>query len=248
MPSPHQPQPLSPPTGGIVILDKPPTMSSMRAVTIVKRRTGCKAGHAGTLDPLATGVLVVGVGSATRILDQLMRTQKKYHTTIDLSAFTPTDDVEGDREEIDVASPPTHEVIEALLHERFTGSYLQQPPSFSAKKVDGRRAYKLARKGITPVLEPREVHVHSIELVSYEWPMLDVHVHSEHGFYVRSLARELGAELHTGGHCATIRRTAVGPFTLSEATDPDALPDPLPLEALLPAEQALDRVAFSRSG
>lgn len=219
----------------------------MRAVTIVKHRTGCKAGHAGTLDPLATGVLVVGVGSATRILDQLMRTQKKYHTTIDLSAFTPTDDVEGIREEVDVVSPPSRELIETLLNDRFTGTYLQQPPSFSAKKVGGHRAYKLARKGITPTLEPREVHVHSIELLRYEWPMLEVHVHSEHGFYVRSLARELGTELNTGGHCATIRRTAVGPFTLSEATDPDALPDPLPLEALLPAQEALDRVASARS-
>lgn len=230
------------PTGGIVILDKPPKMSSMRAVSIVKRRTGRKAGHAGTLDPLATGVLVVGVGTATRILDKFMRTPKRYRTEIDLSAFTATDDREGERQEIEVSTPPDRSAIEALLADRFTGSFLQQPPHFSAKKINGRRAYQLARRGETPTLEPRTVHVHQIEVCSYEWPILDLDIASEHGFYVRSLARELGVALETGGHCASIRRTAVGPFRLEEAVEPDALPDPLPLTDLIPPAVALERL------
>jgi len=243
MPLPYKPQQDDSPTGGVIILDKPPKMSSMRAVTIVRHRAGVKAGHAGTLDPLATGVLVVGVGTATRILDQLMRTPKKYRTTIDLSAFTPTDDTEGEREEVNVGTQPATDVIETMLIKRFTGSYLQQPPSYSAKKIDGRRAYQLARKGIVPALEPRTVHVHSIDLLKYEWPHLELDIHSEHGFYVRSLARELGVALKSGGHCTSIRRTAVGPFTLEEAVDPLSLPDPLPLKNLVPPNLALERVA-----
>ena len=232
--------------GGMLVLDKPMEMSSMRAVTIVRHKVGMKVGHAGTLDPLATGVLVVGVGKATRSLDMFMKTTKSYHTIIDLSAFTVTDDREGDLQKIEVAAPPDRTRIDRLLRDRFTGQFMQRPPNFSAKKVEGRRAYKIARAGGEPVLEPREVVVHTIESLSYEWPMLHLAIDCAHGFYVRSLARDLGSELGTGGHCASIRRTAVGPFTIEEAVNPNDLPTPLPQNSLIPLQDAVDRLAIDR--
>ena len=232
--------PILPP--GLVIVDKPIGMTSMTVVAIVRRKAGLKAGHAGTLDPLATGVLVVGIGAATKSLDRFMKTRKAYRTEIDLSAFTATDDREGELEPVEVESPPTAEEITAVLVERFTGVFPQLPPNFSAKKVDGRRAYATARRGETPRLEPRPVEVHEITLVGYEWPIATVEVSCEKGFYVRSLARDLGRVLGTGGHCASIRRTAVGPFTIDEAIDPDLLEDPMPIDAVLPLPEALSRL------
>ncbi len=232
---------------GLLVLDKPSGLTSMTAVAIVRRRVGAKAGHAGTLDPLATGVLVIAVGAATRSLDQFMRTRKGYRTEIDLSAFTATDDREAEPEPVSVATPPTRDDIAAVLAARFTGEFLQTPPAFSAKKVDGKRAYKTARAGGDPKLEPRPVTVHSIELEAYDWPIATVALTCDKGFYVRSLARELGGALGTGGHCASIRRTAVGPFTLDDSIGLDDLPDPLPPDRLIPLEAALTRIASDQS-
>jgi tRNA pseudouridine55 synthase len=233
---------------GLLVLDKPSGMTSMTAVAIVRRRVGAKAGHAGTLDPLATGVLVIAVGAATRSLDQFMRTRKGYRTEIDLSAFTATDDREADPEPVSVPTPPTRDEIAAMLASRFTGEFLQTPPAFSAKKVDGKRAYKTARSGGDPKLEPRPVRVHTIELEAYEWPIATVSVTCDKGFYVRSLARELGRALGTGGHCASIRRTAVGPFTLEESVTIDDLPDPLPADRLIPLAEAMARLGSDQAG
>jgi len=227
---------------GIVVLDKPSGISSMTAIAIVRRKTGLKAGHAGTLDPLATGVLVVGLGRATKTLERFMKTRKTYRTDIDLSAFTATDDREGDREEVDVRNPPERKDVERTLAENFTGTFPQIPPDFSAKKVGGRRAYATARRGESPKLESRPVHVHRIDLLDFAWPIATVEVVSEKGFYVRSLARDLGRALGTGGHCASIRRTAVGPFTIEEATDPDEIPVPVPPDLVIPTPIALDRL------
>ena len=232
--------PILPP--GLIIVDKPTGMTSMTVVAIVRRKAGLKAGHAGTLDPLATGVLVVGIGAATKSLERFMKTRKAYRTEIDLSAFTATDDREGDLEPVEVASPPTAAEITAAFDERFTGVFLQLPPNFSAKKIDGRRAYATARRGETPRLEPRPVEVHEVALIGYDWPIATVDVICEKGFYVRSLARDLGRALGTGGHCASIRRTGVGPFTIDEAIDPDELEDPLPVKAVLPLAEALGRL------
>ena len=231
---------------GLLVIDKPAGMSSMTAVSIVRRKIGCKAGHAGTLDPLATGVLVVAVGRATKSIDRFMDTRKVYRTEIDLSAFTATDDREGEPEEVRVAEPPTTQDVARALETHFLGEFLQTPPDFSAKKVDGRRAYAVARKGEAPKLEPRSVRVHRIELEAYEWPLATVEVECDKGFYVRSLARELGGVLGTGGHCASIRRLAVGPFGLDGSFDPDDLPDPMPDELLTPLPEALERLV-SRS-
>lgn len=228
--------------GGIVVLDKPSGISSMTAIAILRRKAGMKAGHAGTLDPLATGVLLVGLGRATKTLDRFMKTRKSYLTEVDLTAFTTTDDREGERTEVDVSTPPDEGKIARILADRFQGTFPQMPPDFSAKKVDGRRAYATARQGEKPRLEARDVVVHHIRLLAYAWPMATIEVICEKGFYVRSLARDLGRILGTGGHCASIRRTAVGPFTLDEATDPETLPTPVPAHVVIPTSVALGRL------
>ena len=211
----------------------------MKAIAILRRKAGRpKTGHAGTLDPLATGVLVCALGKATKSISRMMNTTKRYRTMIDLGSFTSTDDLEGEPEQITADEVPTRSGLESALG-GFTGSFLQRPPAFSAMKVKGRRAYQLARSGEEVVLEPRPVMVHEMTLLRYEWPMVELELLVDKGFYVRSLARELGIRLGTGGHCTSIRRTAVGPFTLDGAHDPEALPDPLPLELVLGIDDAI---------
>ena len=224
---------------GFIVLDKPSNMSSMKAIAILRRKAGrIKTGHAGTLDPLATGVLVCALGKATKSISRMMNTTKQYRTTIDLSAFTSTDDLEGEQEPITPIAQPTEAQLKETL-KGFTGSFLQRPPAFSAMKVKGRRAYQLARSGEEVVLEPRPVVVHEMTLIEYQWPIVELDLVVDKGFYVRSLARELGMKLGTGGHCTSIRRTAVGPFTLETAHDPELLADPLPPELVLGIEPAL---------
>lgn len=225
---PPVPQPAGQPAPveGILAVDKPLHMTSMRAVEIVRRRAGgTRTGHAGTLDPLATGVLVLALGRCTRMIEALMATEKRYDTRVDLSAFTTTDDSEGERTEMAVATPPARSDIERMLADRFTGTIMQRPPAFSAVKLGGRRAYDLARRGQAPAPEPRPVTVHSVVVTAYEWPHLDLSIHCGKGTYVRSLARELGQALGTGGSCLSIRRTAVGAYDLTRAVSFDLLPE-----------------------
>ena len=224
---------------GILAIDKPVGFSSMKAVAIVRRRAGgVRTGHAGTLDPLATGVLVLALGKCTKQLAGLMATEKRYLTTIDLSAFTDTDDLEGVRTEVPLGGTgaatiaPTRAEIETVLAAQFTGEVLQRPPVFSAMKIGGRRAYKMARKGQTPEMHPRPVTIHSIVVTHYEWPLLSLDIHCAKGTYVRSIARELGGVLGTGGHCTMIRRTAVGAFTIDQAVPMDAVPEVITQEWL----------------
>jgi tRNA pseudouridine55 synthase len=233
---------------GILVLDKDLGMSSMRAVEIARRRAGrAKAGHAGTLDPLATGVLVVAFGRATKAIDLLMATEKGYETDVDLSAFTTTDDREGERREVAVAAPPTREAVERALA-GFTGEIMQKPPAFSAIHVGGKRAYALARNDAPPDLPPRKVMVHEIALVKYEWPIATVAIRSGKGFYVRSLARDLGLALGTGGHCASLRRTAVGPFTADIAKRLEELPEHIDESCVIPLETALAAMGVLSAG
>lgn len=232
------------PLTGVMVIDKPEGPSSMRAVATVRRRAGgVKTGHAGTLDPLATGILILALGKATKWIDRLMATDKRYTTTIDLSAFTTTDDREGERREIAVDEPPSRAAIENVLP-RFTGTIMQRPPAFSAVKIGGRRAYKLARGGQQVEIPAREVIVHSVDIVRYNWPRLEIAMHCEKGVYVRSLARDIGLALGTGGHCLSLRRTAVGPFDESMAVKLDDVPQPVLQSDLIP----LDRVEAMLSG
>jgi tRNA pseudouridine55 synthase len=221
--------PLPTPTG-LLIIDKPCGPTSMDVCRVVKRNLiaggatkKVKVGHGGTLDPLATGLMVVLIGKATKLCDQVMAGAKSYVADVDLSAFTTTDDAEGERTEVAVLTPPTVAQIEAILP-RFTGTIQQRPPVFSAMKVGGQRAYKLARKGHDVTLVERPVRIDAIRLISYTWPHLTLEIDCGKGTYIRSLARDLGEALGVGGHLAGLRRTRVGRFTIDQARPLDSLP------------------------
>ncbi len=220
---------------GLLIVDKPVGCSSMDVVRVVRRLAGrVKTGHAGTLDPLASGVMICCLGRATKAVEQLMGQTKIYDTTIDLSAFTATDDAEGKREPVDVSSPPSADQIRAAL-DRLTGDVEQVPPAHSAIKIGGKRAYKLARAGETITMPPRMVRIDSIDLRCYEWPTLDITVTCGKGTYIRSLARQIGDILGTGGYLTALRRTAIGKYTTDRAIPLDELPEPITPGHLLPA-------------
>jgi tRNA pseudouridine55 synthase len=229
--------PSKPELNGVIVIDKPRGPTSMSMVNLVRRKCHKrKTGHAGTLDPLATGVLVLGVGTMTKKLGQLMNTDKRYTTTIDLSATTVGHDAETERVEVEVNNIPTQEEVSTAVS-TFTGEIMQAPPIFSAVKVDGQRAYAVARKGIDIKLEPRKVTVHSIELLNYEWPLVTIDLACAKGFYVRSLARDLGKKLGIGGYCTEIRRTEVGKFTLEISKQLESLPEFLTQAELISPDQ-----------
>jgi tRNA pseudouridine55 synthase len=207
---------------GLVIVDKPGGMTSHDVVARVRRLAGTrKVGHAGTLDPMATGVLVVGVEKATRLLGYLTLTEKQYDATIRLGQSTSTDDAEG---EIIFTAPAaeadTGELARAV--QDLTGEILQVPPGISAIKVGGQRAYRLTRAGTAPELKPRPVTVHEFTVTGIrpEGPGLldvDATVRCSSGTYIRALARDLGSKLGTGGHLTRLRRTRVGGYGLEDA-------------------------------
>lgn len=199
----------------------------------VKGPNKLKVGHAGTLDPLASGVLVVCLGKATRQVERLMGQGKVYEATVDLSAFTASDDAEMPREEIAVKAPPSVERIDQALSQQ-TGLIEQVPPNFSAVHVDGRRAYQAARQGESLALKPRQVRVDAIERLRYDWPTLELRITCGKGTYIRSIARDLGQWLGTGGHLTALRRTAVGDYTVDMAYPVERLKAGLTQEDLLP--------------
>lgn len=208
-------------TGGILVVDKPAGWTSHDVVARVRRLAGTKrVGHAGTLDPMATGVLVLGVERATRVLGHLTRRDKEYEATIRLGQRTVTDDAEGEvTAEASAANLSEAEVRDSLS--AFTGETDQVPPRFSAVKVQGVRSYKRARRGEQTELAARPVTVRTFDLrgLRREGGLLDVDAHIEctSGTYVRALARDLGERLGTGGHLTALRRTAVGPYRIAEA-------------------------------
>jgi len=209
---------------GFLNVNKPAGPTSHDVVARVRRRLprGTKLGHAGTLDPAADGVLVLCVGPATRLADYAQRGAKRYTAEVTLGAVSTTDDGEGQITVTQQVRPPSRKDVGQALR-RFVGRIEQIPPAHSAVHVNGRRAYKLARKGEAPALAPRTVEIHGIELVSYEWPMLVIDVRCGAGTYVRALARDLGAALEVGGYCSRLTRTAVGPFRLEHAVELDTL-------------------------
>ena len=213
---------------GLVVVDKPGGMTSHAVVARVRRTLGTrKVGHAGTLDPMATGVLVLGVERATRLLGHLMLTEKAYAATVRLGAATTTDDAEGEVTATADASHLTEAQVRAALA-AFAGEIDQVPSTVSAIKVDGKRAYALARAGEEVELKARRVTIHEIEADAFRSEGahldLDIRVRCSSGTYIRAIARDLGAALGVGGHLTALRRTAVGPFTLAGAnTDLDDL-------------------------
>lgn len=213
---------------GLVVVDKPGGMTSHAVVARVRRTLGTrKVGHAGTLDPMATGVLVLGVERATRLLGHLMLTEKVYSATVRLGAATTTDDAEGEVTTTTDSSHLTEDQVRAALL-AFAGEIDQVPSTVSAIKVDGKRAYALARAGEEVELKARRVTIHEIEADGFRgeggFLDLDIRVRCSSGTYIRAIARDLGAALGVGGHLTALRRHAVGPFTLDGAnTDLDDL-------------------------
>lgn len=203
-------------TGEIIYIDKPLGWTSFDAVKRVRsqllRRYGIrkmKVGHAGTLDPLATGVMIICTGRATKRIDELQAGVKEYVATIALGATTPSFDLET---EID-ATYPTGHITRSLVEDtlrRFTGRIEQVPPAFSAVKVDGHRAYKMARQGNMPDLKSKILVIDEIELLSYAPDSITIRVVCSKGTYIRALARDIGSALGSGGHLTALRRTRVG--------------------------------------
>jgi len=227
-----------------VVVDKPPGVTSHDVVAQVRRLAGTrKVGHAGTLDPMATGVLVLGVNRATRLLGHLLVTDKVYDATIRLGSSTTTDDAQGEIVSTASTADLTEEVVLTALG-AFVGTIDQVPSTVSAIKVGGRRAHELARAGEEFELESRSIRVDSIEVHEMREAEsgidLDVSVRCSSGTYVRSIARDLGARLQTGGHLTALRRTAVGPFALGTARTLEQLAEEM---ALVPITDAA-RTAF----
>ncbi|MGE3960900.1 MAG: tRNA pseudouridine(55) synthase TruB [Dehalococcoidia bacterium] len=212
---------------GFINVDKPQGITSFDVVRRIRRAAGIrKVGHAGTLDPNATGVLPVAVGDATRLVDELVDASKRYEATIVFGEATDTYDIEGAVTEAHDASHVTQEaVLDALAP--FVGDLMQRPPAYSAVKREGVTAYKAARAGNPLELEPRPVVVHAIDVLSFDRarsdrPVLRLDVRCGKGFYVRSLAHDLGQALGVGAHLSALRRTQVGPFVIADATPLDA--------------------------
>jgi tRNA pseudouridine55 synthase len=214
-------------TSGLVIVDKPADWTSHDVVAKVRRLAGTRrVGHAGTLDPMATGVLVVGVEKATRLLGHLALTEKVYDATIRLGQSTNTDDAEGEITGSASAADVTDPALRAGI-DRLTGEIRQVPPQVSAIKVNGRRAYKMARAGEQVALEARPVTVHrfTVREVRRHGDLVDIDasVTCSSGTYIRALARDLGQALGVGGHLTALRRTRVGPYDLGMARAIEAL-------------------------
>lgn len=220
---------------GLLVIDKPGGITSRDAVNRVQRwfARGTKIGHTGTLDPLATGVLVVCIGAATRLADYVQAMGKSYASRFRLGATSTSDDADGDVTEKN-ALPVSREAVDAALA-RFVGAIEQLPPSVSALKVDGKRAHDLARKGEDVKLAARPVRIDAIRVRAYEWPFLDVEVDCGKGTYIRSIARDLGDVLGVGGLVQTLRRTRVGPFAAEQGVGVDAPPAELKLRPMLDA-------------
>ena len=206
--------------GEIIPIEKPYTWTSFQIVSKVRyhlsRKYGIKrfkVGHAGTLDPLATGVLLLCTGKATKRIEELQSHTKEYVAEITLGATTPSFDMEHP---VDATYPYEHitkEMVEKVL-EQFTGEIEQRPPLFSACKVEGKRAYDLARKGSDMQLEPKKIRIDSIELLEYDLPRIKIRVTCGKGTYIRSLARDIGQALQSGGYLSDLIRTRIGEYEL----------------------------------
>ena len=240
---------LNPIAGEIFCIDKPLEMTSFMAVkrvrTLLCRRLGMKkmhVGHAGTLDPLATGVLIICTGRKTKLIEQLQSGVKEYTAWIRLGETTPSFDMET---AVDATYPWQHitrELVERVLREQFTGPIEQVPPAFSACKVDGKPAYKLARKGRDVEIRAKTLVIDHIEVLECGLPaepVLTVRVQCSKGTYIRALARDIGVALGSGAHLYGLRRTRVGDIAVEQCEQLDALLDRLAHADYVPQEQAL---------
>lgn len=209
----------------ILLIDKPAGWTSFDVVAkirgLVGKREGrkIKVGHTGTLDPFATGLLIVLLGEATKKQAEFMKLDKEYEATLRLDATSSTGDPEGEIEESQILNSkiPNKSQIENILKEKFIGRIEQTPPAFSAIKVNGQRAYTLARKGEKVELKPRQITIYDIKIENYNWPELKITVHCSSGTYIRTLAEDIGKMLKVGAYLTSLRRTKIGKYSLSKA-------------------------------
>ena len=214
--------------GEVIAINKPYTWTSFQVVSkiryLLSRKYGIKrfkVGHAGTLDPLASGVLLLCTGKATKRIEELQSHTKEYIAEITLGATTPSFDLEHP---IDATYPYEHitrEMVEETL-KQFIGNIAQRPPLFSACKVDGKRAYDLARKGSDMQLMPKQIRIDEIELLEYDLPRIRIRVVCGKGTYIRSLARDIGEALQSGGHLTDLIRTRIGEYKINECITTEA--------------------------
>lgn len=225
---------------GFVLVDKAAGMTSHDVVAQARKKFGTKRiGHAGTLDPMATGVLVLGVGHATKLLQYIVDGKKSYEATIKLGVATRTDDREGDVISTADASAVTEEQIRTGL-QQYVGTIMQRPSSVSAIKIDGKRAYDRVRDGEEVEIPAREVTIESIALLDIRGCEVDITVICSAGTYIRAIARDLGEALGVGGHLTSLHRTFVSPFSISECHD-------LESAALISTAEAVARIMPTRS-
>jgi tRNA pseudouridine55 synthase len=208
---------------GVLLVDKPSGPTSFDVVRMVRRASGARrAGHAGTLDPLATGLLVVCVGTHTRLVPYLVAGSKRYEATVALGAATDTDDADGEVVSRSPVPPLTRETVEAAAA-RFVGAIAQRPPAYCALKIGGRAAHRLARRGEEVELAARTVVIHAIDVRELRDGEIRLDILCGAGTYVRALARDLAVALGTVGHVAALRRTAASGFDVAEAVPADAI-------------------------
>lgn len=218
---------------GILLVDKPPDWTSFDVVNYVrkmvarlegKKPRNVKVGHTGTLDPAATGLLVLCVGKEfTKQVPTMIKHDKTYEVELTLGKTSTTGDREGELQDISDLQPTETEVIEAV--ESFVGESMQLPPKFSALKINGKRAYELAREGKEVVLQPRKITIHSIRNVTYAYPKVVFRADVGSGTYIRSLAEDIGTKLDTGAYMSALRRTKVGDKDIAQAVAVSALTD-----------------------
>lgn len=204
--------------GQMLLIDKPLDWTSFDVVRKLRRLVRTKKiGHAGTLDPLATGLLILCTGKYTKRINEYMAQEKEYTGTITLGASTPTYDLESEPVPQNDPVLVTPELVVEMIARQFTGEILQVPPAHSAIKVDGKRVYELARKGKEVKLEPRRITVKTFEIAEFRLPVLEFRVVCTTGTYIRSLANDLGAALGCGGYLSSLRRTRIGEYNVDQA-------------------------------
>ena len=206
----------------IIFIDKPAGMSSFSVVARVRRKLSeaagkkVKVGHTGTLDPFATGLLILLSGKGTKRSNEFLKLDKEYEATICLGKTSSTGDIEGEILEHEVEHTPSEDEVQKVV-QSFSGKIKQRVPNFSAVKINGERAYKLARKGIEVEMPVREIEVFSIEILDYKWPELSIRCHVSSGTYIRTLGEDIGEKLGVGGYLTALRRTKVGKYDISQA-------------------------------
>ncbi|HMS50565.1 MAG TPA: tRNA pseudouridine(55) synthase TruB [Candidatus Saccharibacteria bacterium] len=205
----------------VLLIDKPKTWTSFDVVAKIRSKlrqeTGqkVKVGHAGTLDPLATGLLIILVGAATKRQDEFMKLDKVYEVSMKLGQTSTTADEEGEKTYVSDEKPTVTEIKKSV--ERFVGDIEQVPPIYSAIKVNGQRAYKLARQGKTLELEPRKVTIYSIDNLEYDYPNVTFSAHVSSGTYIRSLVQDIGQKLGVGAYMTDLRRVRIGDYSIDNA-------------------------------